>query len=100
MVDAVLNNMAYAGPGASTDYSMFTPFNKEEYYHPFCYISDYGNDTNAQTVSSSPITTPSHFTSRFINQYSVGLAMTNSLSPISTQKTTSWSITGKDGPTT
>ncbi|PQE17869.1 Acid alpha-amylase protein [Rutstroemia sp. NJR-2017a BBW] len=48
MIDVVINDVAYPGPGAKTDYSMFVPFNKKEYFHPFCYISDYGNNTNAQ----------------------------------------------------
>lgn len=40
--------MAYAGKGADTDYSGLVPFNKEEYFHPFCFITDYSNQTNAQ----------------------------------------------------
>jgi alpha-amylase len=50
MIDVVANNYAYAGPGQETVYSDYVPFNKEEYFHPFCYISNYNNDTNAQTV--------------------------------------------------
>lgn len=52
MVDIVANNYAYPGPGAQAVYSNFVPFNKKEYFHPFCYITDYGNDTNAQNVRS------------------------------------------------
>lgn len=48
MIDVVVNDMAYAGAGAKTVYSDLVPFNKEEYYHPFCFITDYSNDTNAQ----------------------------------------------------
>lgn len=50
MVDVVANNFAYAGPGQDTVYSDFVPFNSSEYFHPFCYITNYNNDTNAQTV--------------------------------------------------
>ncbi|KAI9641612.1 hypothetical protein NHQ30_009465 [Ciborinia camelliae] len=49
MIDAVVNDMANAGKGSQTDYSKLVPFNKEEYYHPFCYITDYSNATNFQT---------------------------------------------------
>jgi alpha-amylase len=38
MIDVVANNYAYAGPGQETVYSDYVPFNKEEYFHPFCYI--------------------------------------------------------------
>ncbi|KAL3418572.1 Alpha-amylase A type-3-like protein 1 [Phlyctema vagabunda] len=48
MIDVVVNDMAYAGAGAKVDYTGFIPFNKKEYYHPFCFITDYGNQTNAQ----------------------------------------------------
>jgi alpha-amylase len=50
MVDVVANNYAYAGPGQDTVYSDFVPFNKEEYFHPFCYISNYSDTANAQDV--------------------------------------------------
>ena len=50
MVDVVANNYAYAGPGQDTVFSDFVPFNSSEYFHPFCYISNYSNDTNAQMV--------------------------------------------------
>ncbi|KAI9745458.1 MAG: hypothetical protein M1818_000992 [Claussenomyces sp. TS43310] len=48
MVDAVLNNMAYQGPGNAVQYSIYTPFDSQEYFHSFCYISNYSNWTNAQ----------------------------------------------------
>ncbi|KAG9248332.1 glycoside hydrolase superfamily [Calycina marina] len=41
MVDVVANNMASAAPGATTDYTQFTPFDKEDYFHSFCWIDDY-----------------------------------------------------------
>jgi alpha-amylase len=48
MIDVVANNYAYAGPGQDTVFSDFVPFNSAEYFHPFCYISNYNNDTDAQ----------------------------------------------------
>lgn len=50
MIDVVPNNMAYEGPGQDTNYSMYTPFNDKSYFHPFCYITNYGNWTDAQQV--------------------------------------------------
>ncbi|KAL5342772.1 glycoside hydrolase superfamily [Aspergillus crustosus] len=43
MLDVVANHMAYNGPGASTDFSTFTPFNSASYFHPYCAITDYNN---------------------------------------------------------
>ncbi|ESZ94176.1 alpha-amylase [Sclerotinia borealis F-4128] len=48
MIDVVINDMAYAGKGSAVDYSSLVPFDKEEYFHPFCYISDYTKPTNFQ----------------------------------------------------
>lgn len=52
MVDVVINDMGYAvasGDEASDiDYSVFTPFNSEEYFHSYCEITNYTNYTNAQ----------------------------------------------------
>jgi hypothetical protein len=50
MVDVVTNHMGYAGCGDCVDYSIFNPFDKESYYHPFCLI-DYNNQTSMETVS-------------------------------------------------
>ncbi|KAG9732797.1 alpha-amylase, partial [Aureobasidium melanogenum] len=47
MVDVVTNHMGYAGCGDCVDYSVFDPFNKESYYHPFCLI-DYNNQTSME----------------------------------------------------
>ncbi|KAL4880730.1 glycoside hydrolase superfamily [Aspergillus karnatakaensis] len=41
MLDVVANHMAYAGPGASTDFSIFTPFNSASYFHSYCAINNY-----------------------------------------------------------
>ena len=46
MVDVVVNHMA-----ANTlppDYSTFTPFNSESDFHPFCWITNYDNQTNVE----------------------------------------------------
>ncbi|KAL1969253.1 hypothetical protein VTN77DRAFT_9445 [Rasamsonia byssochlamydoides] len=48
MVDVVANHMGYAGPGTSVNYSVFNPFNKEEYFHPYCPITNYNNQTNVE----------------------------------------------------
>jgi hypothetical protein len=50
MVDIVTNHMGYAGCGECVDYSKFSPFNNESYYHPFCLI-DYNNKTSMKIVS-------------------------------------------------
>ncbi|KAL3417883.1 alpha amylase [Phlyctema vagabunda] len=41
MVDVVVNHMAIAGPGEKANFSGLSPFNKAEYYHPYCVITDY-----------------------------------------------------------
>ncbi|KAL2852075.1 glycoside hydrolase superfamily [Aspergillus pseudoustus] len=41
MLDVVPNHMGYAGPGASTDFSKFTPFNSASYFHSYCAINNY-----------------------------------------------------------
>ncbi|TFY68040.1 hypothetical protein EVJ58_g1252 [Rhodofomes roseus] len=46
MVDVVVNHMA-----ANTlppDYSTFTPFDAESYFHTFCWVTDYSNQTNVE----------------------------------------------------
>lgn len=47
MVDIVTNHMGYVGCGTCVDYSVFTPFDKQSYYHSFCEI-DYNNATSIQ----------------------------------------------------
>jgi alpha-amylase len=49
MVDVVTNHMGYAGCGDCVDYSIFNPFDKESFYHPFCLI-DYNNQTSMELV--------------------------------------------------
>ncbi|THC88087.1 hypothetical protein EYZ11_012469 [Aspergillus tanneri] len=52
MMDTVINNMAYitngSNPATHIDYSVFTPFNNSDYFHPYCKITDWNNFTNAQ----------------------------------------------------
>lgn len=38
----------YAGPGDKVDYSVFNPFNSEDYFHSYCEITDYSNLTMAK----------------------------------------------------
>jgi len=67
MIDVVINDMAYAGPADATNFSTFTPFNKAEYFHPYCPV-DYSNDTSAEkcwlgdnTVALADLDTESTF---------------------------------------
>ncbi|EPS26265.1 alpha-amylase Amy13A [Penicillium oxalicum 114-2] len=48
MVDVVANHMGYAGAGNTVDYSVFKPFSSSSYFHPYCLISDYSNQTNVE----------------------------------------------------
>ncbi|KAL4878773.1 glycoside hydrolase superfamily [Aspergillus karnatakaensis] len=53
MMDTVINNMAFMldsgeDPATDIDYSTLSPFNKAEYYHPYCKIEDWNNFTEAQ----------------------------------------------------
>ncbi|KAL2013069.1 hypothetical protein VTN00DRAFT_594 [Thermoascus crustaceus] len=52
MVDSVINNMAYitngSNPATSVDYSVFTPFDSNEYFHPYCPITNYNDYPLAQ----------------------------------------------------
>lgn len=38
----------YDGPGNLVDYSVFDPFNSSSYFHPYCLITDYNNQTDVQ----------------------------------------------------
>lgn len=46
MVDVVVNHMG--GTSVPPDYSQFAPFNQESDFHPFCWITDYNNQTNVE----------------------------------------------------
>lgn len=47
MVDIAPNHMGYAGSPGSIDYSVFTPFNKQSYFHPYCGIN-YDDQTSIE----------------------------------------------------
>ncbi|KAI3110421.1 CAZyme family GH13 [Penicillium roqueforti] len=40
--------MGYDGAGTDVDYTKFNPFNDAKYFHPYCSIADYSNDTMVQ----------------------------------------------------
>ncbi|TFY68038.1 hypothetical protein EVJ58_g1250 [Rhodofomes roseus] len=46
MVDVVVNHMG--GTSVPPDYSTLAPFNSESKFHPFCWITDYSNQTNVE----------------------------------------------------
>ncbi|KAJ5419918.1 uncharacterized protein N7487_003468 [Penicillium crustosum] len=48
MVDVVANHMGYAGAGNTVDYSVFTPFSSSSYFHPYCLISNYDDQSNVE----------------------------------------------------
>ena len=57
MFDIAINGMGLVGGDSFTfqniDYSHFNPFNKPEYYHPYCPI-DFANDTSCEVVRPCP----------------------------------------------
>ncbi|KAJ5260542.1 hypothetical protein N7478_012147 [Penicillium angulare] len=48
MVDVVANHMGYDGAGNTVDYSVFNPFDSSSYFHSYCLISNYDNQTNVE----------------------------------------------------
>ncbi|KAL5042452.1 hypothetical protein BDW71DRAFT_200581 [Aspergillus fruticulosus] len=48
MVDVVANHMGYGGAGNTVDYSVFSPFDSSSYFHSYCLISDYSNQSNVE----------------------------------------------------
>ncbi|OQE06679.1 hypothetical protein PENVUL_c017G05970 [Penicillium vulpinum] len=48
MVDVVANHMGYAGAGNNVDYSVFNPFSSSSYFHPYCLISNYNDQSNVE----------------------------------------------------
>ncbi|KAJ5358240.1 hypothetical protein N7541_005398 [Penicillium brevicompactum] len=48
MVDVVANHMGYAGIGSSVDYSVFNPFSSSSYFHSYCLISNYDDQSNVE----------------------------------------------------
>ena len=48
MVDIVVNHLGWNGSENSVVYSDFYPFNQVSYYHPYCAITNYDNQTNVE----------------------------------------------------
>ena len=49
MIDILVNNMAYPGPGQSVDYEVFSPpFNNKAKFHTYCPITNYSDPTMYQ----------------------------------------------------
>ncbi|KAF2654406.1 glycoside hydrolase family 13 protein [Lophiostoma macrostomum CBS 122681] len=48
MVDIAPNHFGWPGPSNSTDYSLFNPFNDAKYFHSYCPVDDYDNQTNVE----------------------------------------------------
>lgn len=46
MVDVVVNHNGAKGQVQDIDYGMYSPFDKEEYFHPYCLI-DFDDPYNA-----------------------------------------------------
>ncbi|OXV06778.1 hypothetical protein Egran_05455 [Elaphomyces granulatus] len=66
MVDVVANHMAYYGEGNTTKYSVYSPFDNEKYFHPYCLISNYDNQTNVEDcwLGDTTVTLPDLNTTR------------------------------------
>lgn len=56
MVDVVVNHLG--GTSVPPDYSQFAPFNKESDFHPFCWITDYTNQTDVERCWLGDSTVP------------------------------------------
>ena len=48
MVDVAPNHFGWPGPSNTTDYSQFNPFNDEKYFHSYCPINNYDNQTEVE----------------------------------------------------
>lgn len=48
MVDVAVNNMGVSGPEQKVDFSQYVPFNDPKYFHSFCNIMNYGNQTEVE----------------------------------------------------
>lgn len=48
MVDVVVNHFGWDGPGLSVDYTQLHPFNDQLYFHMYCEISNYSNQTDVE----------------------------------------------------
>ncbi|KAJ6032705.1 alpha-amylase [Penicillium herquei] len=86
MVDVVTNHMGYAGAGDAVDYSVFNPFNSEDYFHSYCEITDYDNLTMVEqcwegdTIVSLPdLDTESETVQNMWNDWITGLVSNYSI---------------------
>jgi alpha-amylase len=51
MVDVVINHVGYAGAPDTIDYSGFAkPFDAARWFHPYCPIRNYDNQTEVEQV--------------------------------------------------
>ena len=48
MVDVVINHMAATAVPPNLSFNSLTPFDNSSSYHPFCFISDYNNQTDVE----------------------------------------------------
>lgn len=86
MVDVVYNHYAFNGTGTNVNYTMYTPFNDEKYFHSYCLTTDYTNQTNIElcwegdvhvslpdlkTEDSYVISTFQEWVSKFVSEYSI-----------------------------
>lgn len=58
LVDVVVNNMAQAFNNTyppPLDYSLFEPFDKQSYFHPYCNVTDWSNATDYQDCWLYPL---------------------------------------------
>lgn len=79
MIDIVLNNVAWPGPGTAVDYSIYNPFDDESWYHDYCLITNYGDQEDSSTVRDI---SPSVQVKLLLTKPSAGLVTTLLLSPI------------------
>lgn len=66
MVDVVPNHMGYKGIGSSVDYSVFNPFSSSSYFHPYCLISNYNDQSSVENcwLGSTTVSLPDLDTSQ------------------------------------
>jgi alpha-amylase len=86
MVDTIVNDFAWNGAGKSVDYSVFNPFNKQEYFHNFCLIQNYSNPTDAtecwlgdNTVSLPDLKTEDPFVVKVFQEWVTGFVQNFSI---------------------
>jgi alpha-amylase len=48
MIDVVVNHMASTALPPSLNYSMYEPFSDSADFHPFCFVTDYANQTDVE----------------------------------------------------